>query len=165
MRNIYTLFLCLTISFSAIAASNTPSTPTITTISPDYSKKVKVDPAFANQWRQIVYFYKKQQVNIDYSVIDRVVAVDKPDGWIGLWEMWSGTIYINVHDFPSNGKIKHDTMMLLILAHEMAHSQGFGHNFSDNTNIMYPSSQYIGDRLESGETTVTYLIMSPYRKI
>ena len=152
----------LLVSFSASSQWGTKPIAVTYTASSQWNKNsVKVDKRAYTYWRALTHLYKKKGIKIDYTKIKSVKVVNNSRvGWVGLYDPQSRTITLNLYKYESIREIKHDTIMILILAHEMAHSQGIPHSF-DKTSIMYPAAVYIKEMLDDG-VRVTDLVMTPY---
>ena len=124
---------------------------------------VKVDRLAAGYWKALCHLYEVRGIKIDYTKIKSVKLVNKKEvGWVGLYDPYTRTIFLNAYVYESIVGVNHTTMMILILAHEMGHSQGKNHSW-DKTSIMYPAAVYIKQMLEDG-ILVSELAMTPYTK-
>lgn len=127
------------------------------------SKSVKVDKELRNTFRALAHLYKQKDIDIDYKQILKVVYVNKDTGWVGLYDPKKRIVYVNGFPYASMSKMKRSTKLALIMAHEMAHSQGIDHSLNYKS-IMYPSSQFIIFLIQV-QTRVTDLALTPYQPL
>jgi len=126
----------------------------------------KIDARFLPYFKILDSIYKKNDIVIDYKKVSSITDIDsipKPLGYSveGVYNKVTKIVYINTDQFDAFMQGHYVDMMVLILAHEIAHSQGKEHS-SDINSIMYPSSTYTFYLLE--QCTVEELVTEIYTK-
>jgi len=89
---------------------------------------------------------EKNNVEVDWSKIQTVTLLPLKDGIQGFWSRDNSTVSINFYvqlpPFESLTAQEQDDFILLILAHEVGHSQGLVHTAADVEGLMNPTSKY-----------------------
>lgn len=133
----------------------------------DYSH-IEINEKFLPYFQTLDSIYKRNLIAIDYKQIKAVKHIDSipyskyrdtTKVYEGLYNKYTKKIYLNPEQFGPFLLGKYNEKMLLILAHETAHSQDLGHS-SDTCSIMYPSSKYIMELLDM--YTVEELVVAIY---
>lgn len=90
-------------------------------------KEIEVDSVLYPMFEEFKRITEENDIYIDYSKIDHIYYVPLYDTYAALYYKHSKTILLSsVHDYPSILGITED-YLLLIMAHEIGHSQ-FGPN-------------------------------------
>lgn len=128
----------------------------------DATKFTEVEATYVNEslqpyFDEIVQIYKDNDVPIDYSKLDFVVPINM----YGLQGYSNdGGIYIRTNQqYYKNIGLEKEIIMLVI-AHELAHNQGIEHN-DDIDSLMFPSDKFIPSLLE--KYSVEELIVAVYK--
>lgn len=93
--------------------------------------------------------YRANNIKIDYRNISSIQTMDslprmpymKGQTYEGLYNRITKKVYINTSQMDAFWAGKYHDKVLIILAHEIGHSQGKGHS-TDYCSVMYPSSAY-----------------------
>lgn len=135
--------------------------------------KINIDigDRFKPYFNTLDSIYKKNGIKIDYSRISAIKHIDSlpQEPWRigktfeGLYNQITKKIYINTSQMDAFWAGKYEEKILLVLAHEIAHSQGKQHS-SDYCSIMYPNSTYTLSLLNgsSVEELVTAVYLEDY---
>ena len=116
----------------------------------------KVVPELQEQFNRLDSIYKSRGINIDYRKVKSIETVQaipvgaypNPLRLEGLYIIKPKAVYVNLRQPFDKGSQIYKDKILMVIAHEIAHSQG--HHHSNNPfSIMYPSSQYTRALLEN----------------
>lgn len=136
--------------------------------------KVEVEAQFQRYYDTLSAIYKRNKIKFDYNKVSKVMHIDSmppmyfiKDGKVfkdttkyeGLYNKINKIIYINPSQMDAFWAGKYHEMVTIILAHEMAHSQGKLHS-SDYCSLMYFDSTYSISLLR--ESTVEELVTAIY---
>jgi len=69
----------------------------------------------------------KNDIKIDWTKISSINVVPLAKGLQGLYSTDTHIILIQPYQFATLNRMEYDNLLLLILAHEVGHSQGFPH--------------------------------------
>lgn len=127
----------------------------------------KVEPQLQKYFDKLDSIYSANDIDIDYSKISTIQVMDslpttpKISGpnYEGLYNRLDYSMYINMNQGPAFMLGKYEDVILVIMAHEVAHSQGYGHS-NDPCSIMFYSSDYLLYLLL--DTEVEYLVTDIY---
>lgn len=127
---------------------------------------IEVAPQFQERLKELDSIYKKNNIKIDYSRISSIMPMDslKRDSsdtrvLEGLYNRETLQIHINPDQMNYFFSGKYEKIITVILAHEIAHSQGKEHS-SDENSIMYPSSKFMPKLIS--ECTIEELVTDIY---
>lgn len=122
---------------------------------------IKVDLKLKGAVRQLEFLYRSKGVSIDWKKVRSVMTYSPKAPWLGIYNTRTKRIFIHTkniaQDYPSDGLYK--KILLLVLAHEVAHSQGLGH-VKDPLSIMNDSAWFLEYLLE--DQRLTDLLLQPY---
>lgn len=125
-----------------------------------------VDKRFQPYFNKLDSIYKANDIKIDYRKISRITHIDSMPNlngrtFEGVYNFVTKTVYINPVQMDAFFKGHYEGMLLLILAHEIAHSQGKAHS-SDSNSIMYVDSSYSLSLLDN--CSIVELVTDVYLK-
>lgn len=121
---------------------------------------IKVDKSLESYLIQLEHFYKINEVKINWK---RVVKITVHGGGKTLGDYSPKKKKIRMYPrnvarfFKGTGYIK--KVMLLVMAHEVAHSQGIDHTKNPRS-IMYKNSSFVWDLLN--RKSLSSLLLTPY---
>lgn len=126
--------------------------------------RVHVDDSLRAHFNTLDSIYSSQGVRIDYSQIDSVLPITRapiPDASIleGLYIKETKNLYVNTNQLMASLHGVYNEYVTVILAHEMAHSQGKYHSVDPNS-IMYPNSRFLPTLIKL--RPLSDLVISPY---
>lgn len=112
-------------------------------------KTPNVEPQLQKYFDRLDSIYEANNIKIDYKKINNIYVVDSlPESSSynksfieGMYDKETKNIYINTNQIQASLFNKYDDIILVIMAHEVAHSQGIGHTL-DQYSLMYPSSSF-----------------------
>lgn len=125
---------------------------------PAYSH-IKMEKRIETYVRQLDYLYRKNNIKINWYKIKKITIVCDMY-FLGQYDYQQKVIYINTCNDSAAKDGIYSQMMILIMAHEIAHSQDKVH-VSDTTSIMYFNNGYIRDLLKTER--LSDLLMTPYK--
>lgn len=125
---------------------------------PEYSH-IKIDKELVSYVRQLELFYRQNDIDIDWDKIKYIKVYNNEQGLLGRWIEGAKTIQINLINSKAREEGRYEAMILLIVAHEIAHSQGVNHT-RDPSSIMYVHNGFIFDLLKT--KTLGSLVLTPY---
>lgn len=121
---------------------------------------IKMDKRIEVYVKQLDYLYRKNNIDINWYKIKRVEMVcDRY--FLGQYDYNTKVIYINTCNEAATEDGIYSKMMILIMAHEIGHSQGKEH-VNDSTSIMYVNNGYIRKLLETER--LSDLLLTPYKE-
>lgn len=109
----------------------------------------KVEPQLQKYFNKLDSIYAANGIKIDYRKVSHIQVMDsmplskyvEGKTFEGLYNRITRKVYINTSQMDAFWVGKYEEMIILVMAHEIGHSQGIQHT-SDSRSIMYPSSAY-----------------------
>lgn len=132
-------------------------------------KHISIDDELKYYTDQLRHFYRAHDIDIDYRNIRgfRVIHGEMRDqngfGLAGYYREDNVILIRDHHPVAKNFGI-YEQIMLVTIAHEIGHSQGFLHDTTDVDNLMYYSNGKVYDNLILKRKTLTEILLSPYIK-
>ena len=130
-------------------------------------KFVKVDNTIKPYWNMVVKFYKDNDVDINYRHISRVyghesITGPRGEGLAGSYKIIDRTMRIRTkHPMAYYYGLK-DEIMVCIIAHELAHSQGILEH--DGSVLMKLTKVELLDVLIAKKIPLSEILLEPYIK-
>jgi hypothetical protein len=126
-----------------------------------------VDKIFQPYSAKLDSIYEANEIEVDYTKVSRITHIDSVPShpelagrvFEGLYDPVNKIVYINPRQIDAFFAGHYNNFLLLILAHEIAHSQGKPHS-SDENSIMYVNSSNSLNLLD--ECTVEELVTAIY---
>jgi hypothetical protein len=117
-----------------------------------------VEARLLKYFNELDSIYVSKGIVIDYSKVSSIQSMDslpydpvlQGKSLEGLYNKHTNQVYINTYQLDAFFKGKYKEKILLIMAHEIGHSQGMGHS-NDTTSIMYYSSKYVSALLDNNK--------------
>lgn len=129
---------------------------------------INIDKPLRYYTDQLRFFYKQHGVDIDYRKIRgiRLITGDMRDqhgnSLSGYFREDDVILIRGYHPVADSFGI-YEKIMLITIAHEIGHSQGFLHDTINPDNLMYRSNGRVYDNLIMGKKTLSEILLSPYK--
>jgi len=132
-----------------------------------YIKHIEVDKVLEKYFDDLVFFYRKHKVFIDYRKIKGIHInpgrmISKEGKSLAGVVTEDNRIFVRIyHPIAVNHGV-YEQIMLATIAHEIGHTQGLEHT-DDDTNLMYQTNSPLYDDLIVHKRQLTEILLSPYK--